>query len=74
MVEDIDRGNKNILHWDMKTNANQIKDLTFLTEKRGKQNWILDSGSTSHISNNQELFSKINNNENSTVIIDNGKK
>lgn len=58
----------------MKTNANRIEDLAFLTKKPGKQNWILDSGSISHIANKKELFSIINNNDKSTVIIANGNK
>lgn len=43
-----------------------------MTENPGKQNSILDSGSTSHIANNKRLFSKIN--KKSTVTIANDNK
>lgn len=57
---------------DIKTNTKHMNDLAFLTDRLGKQTWIIDRAKTSHISNSKVLFTDIKDAENSNVFIANG--
>ena len=50
----------------------KIKNLTFLTGKIDKNSWVIDSGSSSHICNNRQLFTELDDTKRSTVMVANG--
>lgn len=58
---------------DIKETTSQMNNFIFLATKPGKQTWIIDSGGSSRISNNESLFTQTKNTNKTSVIIVNGK-
>ena len=55
-------------HTQIKSFSEGNENISFLADKN-KNNWIIDSGSTSHLCNNKELFCELNfYNENNVII------